>query len=567
MVYNGEIHNYLELADELRAAGAPLRALNDTEVLLWAYKWWGEACFEKLNGMWAAAFWEPGLQQLVLCRDRFGIKPLYYSIDGSRVCFASEPKAILAGFPSERHIDVERLQSFVRNSLSDPDGGERTFFSNIRSVRAGYLLRFGADTGTERRFWSFQPGRETPRSDSGDEFRDLLQDAVRIRLRSDVPVGVLLSGGLDSSAVARLSAAEVSRPLECISLRYDSPAIDESEYARAVADDPARYKVHWVTPSSEDLLRTMASIVWHHDAPTPMRGRYPQWHVLREASKHVTVILGGQGADELLGGYDRFLLPFMRDRLDPQFRQVRSRWRIAGEVIRLGGVSVGAHRILPFHVKALLLGWLRRRLKPPTSQQRMPASAGTPQVPFERPYRSRLNNALWNEFCHSGLPEVLHAEDALSMAFSLESRLPFLDHRIVEFCFSLPFDEKISDGWTKHLLRRAMTGVLPEVVRLRRKKLGFPGNYAGWLGGLGKDEGLTWVRELLLEQRSLERPWVDSSWIRQTFGRSRERASEWVAGRTEQTWRLVTAELWGRQFIDSDGLLRPSASAGRLAKI
>jgi asparagine synthase (glutamine-hydrolysing) len=562
MVYNGEIHNYLELGRELTAAGARLRALNDTEVLLWAYKLWGEDCFERLNGMWAAAFWEPHRQQLLLSRDRFGIKPLYYSQAGVRVAFASEPKAILAAFPQEREADSARLRTFVRNSLADPDGDGHTFFKNVRALSPGCVMRIREDGMDRRKFWSFEPGQEIHRPDAAEEFLHLLRDSVRIRLRSDVPVGVLLSGGLDSSTVARLAEAEVSRPLECVSLRYDSAAIDESHYARMVASDPNRYNIHWVTPSPRDLLRTMASIVWHHDAPTPMRGRYPQWHVLKEASRFVTVVLGGQGADELLGGYDRFMLPYLRDRLDPIFPQTRSRWRVAGEIIRLGGISVGAHRILPFHAKALLMGWLRRRFGRLASRKPQTATVAA-GVPFERPYRSKLNNALWNEFRHSGLPEVLHAEDSLSMAFSLESRLPFLDHRVVEFCFGLAFDEKICDGWTKHLLRRAAVGVLPEDVRLRRRKLGFPGNYAGWLGGLGQDEGLDTVRGLLLEKCAIERAWLDGPWIKRTFGHSRERANQWVTARTEQTWRLVTAELWSRLFIDGDPSMRPAPASRR----
>lgn len=578
MVFNGEIHNYLELAAELRTAGARLRATNDTEVLLWSYRVWGEACFERLNGMWAVAFWEPGERRLVLSRDRFGIKPLLYSQRGVRFAFASEAKALLAGFPGERSPDMARVRDFVRGRIADPDGGESTFFANIRSVLPGEFLRVEERSAARRQHWNFRPGTEATRADAPAVFLELLRDAVKIRLRSDVPFGVLLSGGLDSSTVARLAASETSRPLECVSLRYPSGKFDESKYSRLVADDPKRYSMHWVTPSANDLLTTIASIVWHHDAPTPMRGRYPQWHVLQAASEHVTVVLGGQGADELLGGYDRFSLPFLRDRLDSKLSRGLPRWSLIGEMFRLGQVSKGIHRVLPPLVYALVAGWLGRRrhaqspsrgaqgrsqrtidgdslcapLELPHLQERSPTTV------YARPYKSRLNNALWNELRTEGLPEILHSEDALSMAFSLESRLPFLDHRVVEFCFSLSFDEKIGDGWTKLLLRRATAGVIPEAVRLRRHKLGFPGDYAGWLG---TDRGLDAVRELLLDPRTLARGWLDPNRVRHCFGRSRGHAEDWVLHRSEETWRTVTAELWSRQFLDDEQALRPAQSA------
>jgi asparagine synthase (glutamine-hydrolysing) len=326
MVYNGEIHNYLELAAELRQAGAPLRADNDTEVLLWAYRLWGEACFARLNGMWAAAFWHPAERRLLLSRDRFGIKPLVYSVRGARIAFASEPKALLAAFPEERLPDRALEHDFAVGAV--PDADEHTFFENVRSVPAGHVLCIEPTRESLRPHWDFQPGTEVSRPDAPEAFIELLRDAVKVRLRSDVPIGLLLSGGLDSSSVRRLAVGEMQQALQCISLRYDSAELDESGYVRCVADDPARYCVHWVTPSADSLLATIGSIVWHHDAPTPLRGRYPQWQVLREASRHVTVVLGGQGADELLGGYDRYVLPFALDRLDPRVAGTQSRWSL-----------------------------------------------------------------------------------------------------------------------------------------------------------------------------------------------------------------------------------------------
>lgn len=568
MVYNGEIHNFCELANDLRAAGAALRACNDTEVVLWAYRIWGEECFARFNGMWAAAFWQPADARLVLSRDRFGIKPLVYSVRGSRVAFASEPKALVAAFPEERRPDLQLVHDFAAGGV--PDCDDHTFFENIRSVPPGQYLRIGPKDETARGYWSFRPRQEVTKPDAPEAFLALLEDAVKVRLRSDVPIGVALSGGLDSSTVARLAAGSDHRqPLQCFSLRYPSAALDESAYTRMVADDPARYRIHWITPSAEDMMATTAAIVWHHDSPTPIRGRYPQWHVLREAGKHVTVVLGGQGADELLGGYPRFVLPYVLDRLDPRLACRRSKWALPRELVELGRVSTGIHRLLP----RLVLSAIARRLGIFTGRKALAFDGPLRDLQVlhhrfidlsggrtpDRPYRSRLNNSLWNELRSAGLPEVLHSEDAISMAFSLESRLPFLDHRIVEFCFSLAYGEKIGEGWTKLLLRRATDRLLPEPVRRRRHKLGFPGDYSSWLAGAGTFES---VREVLLDRTTLERGWLAPAWLRHRLAGPRIRAQRWARRHLVQVWALLTLELWGRLYLDDDRGMRPARIAG-----
>lgn len=562
MVYNGEVHNYPELAGQLRASGVRLQSHSDTEVVLWAYEKWGEACFERFNGMWALALWRPRERRLVLSRDRFGIKPLLYSVRGPRIAFASEAKAVLAAFPEERQADTTSVRDFIAGAA--PDSDEHTFFDNIRSVMPGETVQIGLTGVSARRYWSFQPGEELSRPDAAEEFGSLLADSVRLRLRSDVPIGVSLSGGLDSSAVTRLAARAGGQTIDCFSLRYDNPKIDESAYCRMVADDPARYRIHWITPPAGELMSTAAAVVWHHDAPTPIRGRYPQWHVLHEAARHVTVVLDGQGADEILGGYSRFALPYALDRLDPRLHRAASATNLAVELYRLGQVDTGIHRLLPRlllarlvrglgifpHQRALAREWNGHRA--PVARHRLMGS----WVDREggRPYRSRLNNALWAELRSAGLPEVLHSEDAISMAFGLESRLPFLDHRLVEFCFSLAYGEKISAGWTKWLLRRSMDGVLPEPVRWRRQKFGFSGDYEAWLAG---GQGLQWVRDVLLDPRTSARGWLDRRWLARHLGGNEDRARRWVRRNLIQVWTLFTLELWGRMFLDNDVSLQP----------
>jgi asparagine synthase (glutamine-hydrolysing) len=301
IVYNGEVHNYLELRRDLESAGHVFRSGGDTEVVLQAFVAWGEECFRRFNGMWALAVWDARDRALTLSRDRFGIKPLCVSRRGARLAFASEPKAILAAFPEEREPDRRELAAFLQGAV--PDGTEATFFRNIRTIPPDSVVRIEGGKQTRRKFWGFTPGEDRPRPDSVEAFSELFGDATALRLRSDVPVGACLSGGMDSSAIVARAAPRLPGGMDCFSLLYPGAPCDESRFAAAVAEAMPTCRLHWVEPDASDLLATMERIVWHHDAPAPLRGRYPQWYVFGAASRHVRVVLDGQGGDEMLGGY------------------------------------------------------------------------------------------------------------------------------------------------------------------------------------------------------------------------------------------------------------------------
>ena len=325
-------------------------------------------------------------------------------------------------------------------------------------------------------YWTFTPGTEEPKPEAVGEFRELLADAVRLRTRSDVPLGACLSGGLDSSTLVSLVDLP-GQVLHCFSTHYDEPAYDESRYAALVAKRRG-LEVHWVRPHPRDMIETMRKIVWHHDAPTPVRGRFAEWFVMREAARHVKVVLTGHGSDELLAGYVRDIFPYLIDRARGERMVGADLIREAVQLARVGGS-------LHWFALTAMWGYLR-----------------DPRRRGARPYASNLNNMLWHGFRSHGLPESLHGDDAISTAFSLESRAPFLDHRIVELCFSLPFHDKVADGWTKSLLRRSMTDVLPEEILARRHKLGFQAPVGSWLR---LDDNWRAVRELLLDRRSRQR--------------------------------------------------------------
>jgi asparagine synthase (glutamine-hydrolysing) len=559
--YNGEIHNYRELRAELEGLGAAFRSQGDTEVVLQAYRAWGPAAFERFNGMWALAVWEARARRLVLSRDRFGIKPLCYSVRGSRVAFASEPKAILTAFPEERDPDLPEVHAFLNGA--SPDVGPATFFANIRWLCAGTFAVFDPTSQRSHAYWSFVPGDESPKPDAEERFRHLLDDAVKIRLRSDVPVGACLSGGLDSSAIVRLAMRHLgAEPLHCFSLAYaNDPASDESGYAALVADDPSRYRLHWVTPDADRMLETVARIVWHHDGPTLVRGRFAHWFLMREVSRHVKVVLEGHGGDELLGGYEHFILPYALDRIRlPRAPDHRFSPGLLAELVRLSEVGGNAGRK---NLLRVLFDAVKRRVpfvgRPGTRLESRALAAACGDVSalrfrdawmareVPRPYRSRLNNALWLELRCAGLPEALHEDDALSMAFSIESRVPLLDHRVVEFCFSLPFQEKIRDGWTKSLLRRSLDGLLPDPVLKRRRKLGLPQPVARWLTEPANFEA---VRALLLDPACAGRGLLEPGRLERKLGGPRPQAVRWARRYVSTLWRLVTLELWYRLMVD-----------------
>lgn len=553
--FNGEIHNYIELREELKSAGYSFHSSCDTEVALAAYVTWGDNCFNRFNGMWAIAIWDSSRRELILCRDRFGIKPLVYSIRGPRLAFASEIKAILSAFPVEREPDHSQVYGYLKAGVTNI--GSTTFFQNINVLPPGMVMKVSASAIEQTKFWNFQPGTELPRQDAEQEFRRLLIDATRIRLRSDTPMAVWLSGGLDSSVVARITRALVDDPLQCYSLRYENWHYDESAYAASVANEPAHYHMHWITPDPTDLADTIRKIVWFHDAPPPIRGRYAMWYVAQETARHQKVVLTGDGSDELFGGYNIFMVPYLLDRIRRPGPRRPGQMSILSELSSLIEVQPDKKRHI---LRTLATPLLYRMGIESTSFNHISArsfnrqycyrdtteyQAGWAGRKLERPYRSSLNNALWHEFNTRGLPEILHGFDALSMAHTLETRSPFLDHRVVEFCFSLAYNEKMRDGFTKSLLRRAFADMLPADVLNRRFKLGFQSPVTKWMRG--KNE-LNTFSELLMDGDCVRNGIFDAARLEKRLRKIRNGGDEKSGA---DLWQWVCLENWYRMFISN----------------
>jgi len=553
--FNGEIHNYVELRSELVGAGYIFHSTSDTEVTLAAYAIWGEKCFNKFNGMWAIAIWDSVLRELVLCRDRFGIKPLLYSVRGNRIAFASEAKTILQAFPEESEPDYTQMYGYLKNG--ETNMGDTTFFSNIKSLLPGRIMKITESSLDQQNYWNFSPGIEQPRKNVEEEFRWLMTDATRLRLRSDAPMAVWLSGGLDSSLITRIVRKLVDQPLHCYSLRYDNWQYDESKYAAAVADEPDHYKMQWVTPDESGLFDKIRSIVHHHDAPTPIRGRYAMWHLARETVRNEKVVLTGDGADELFGGYGIYAVPYLLDRVRNPGLHTKDQLSTFKEFSKLAESYPGSKLLA---LKMLATPFLYRMgIEKPDFNNITTKSfrnqygykdpsehmAGWGCRNVDRPYRSALNNAIWYEFTRRGLPEVLHGFDAVSMAHTLETRSPFLDHRVVEFCFSLPYNEKVKNGYKKSLLRRAFADMLPPEVRDRTVKRGFQSPVIDWMH---RGKNLESISELLMDGKCVRDGIFEPSLIQKRIRAFKSR----VDGKSGSAlWKWVSMESWYQAYTGS----------------
>jgi asparagine synthase (glutamine-hydrolysing) len=563
LVHNGEIYNYLELGDELTRLGVRLTTESDSEVILAAYRVWGEDAVRRFNGMFAFALWDGSRQRLVLARDRMGVKPMYTWRTARSLAFASEPLALLAGRPIDagdtRPIepDLGVMRDFLFGGWTDHT--DRTFFDGIRSLPAAHLLVIDADGERLVRYWGPPDLAEDDRAAVGpadlasdqrlvDEFEALFDSSVRLRLRSDVPIGTCLSGGLDSSAIvgtmARIAASGVAAghqqlPQLAFHVRFPGEDIDEGPFAEMVAR-ASRVRLVTRGPSGESLLAAMAPVLRAQGEPFAGASIVAQ-HVVMAAARDegLKVVLDGQGADELLGGYHQFFgvrtVGLLRSgRLLAATNELRA--QVRRRVLTPAGSLMW---VLRSALPAAVLGTVQQafpdrfgvRLGPTLERlERMPAAAVGPGTLLAR--------RLWEAVSSTSLPAQLRYEDRASMAFGVEARVPFLDYRLVELAARLPDRLRVGDGTSKVILRRAMVGTVPDEVIDRRDKLGFVAPQQAWLRS-----GIATLTELLDDGLVVERGWVRRDEV------DRLLADGLVARRaSDRLWRLVVAECWLRTW-------------------
>ena len=480
LVYNGEVYNYLELRTELEALGHEFTSSTDTEGVLHAYQEWGEDCLEKFIGMWALALLDQRRQVLFCARDRLGVKPFYYAHDRERFLFASECPALLEAGIS-RSVDEDAVAAYLVTGLTDHD--ERTFYATVRQLppaaRACLDLRTGSFVVA--RYYDLAAALTGP-SGSAAEYREALEESVRLRLRSDVPVGTCLSGGLDSSTVAALASREARRlephRFHAVTAGVGSGAPDETSFAREVVE---HCELAWdtVTPTFEDFAGKLEACLVAQGEPVGGPSVFLQYCVMRRARKcGLKVMLDGQGGDESLLGYERYYPAVFGALLRRgQLLRAAREYVLACRHSKLTGRSLLAYTAY-FSSLTLRRRHLHKRFPFLNSEV---LRRGL--VPLER-FRGKLRQVeelQVLELQSSQLPHLLRYEDRNSMAHSIEARVPLVDHRVIEAALRLPLSEKIRDGFTKYALRQIAADLVPPSIAWRREKVGFEAPTAAWL--------------------------------------------------------------------------------------
>jgi len=546
VTFNGEIYNYLELRAELEAAGHIFRTRSDTEVLLAAYLNWGADCLGRLNGMWGFLIWDPRHQRAFFSRDRLGIKPFYFALVDGGLSVASEPKALLALHPALRRVDEATLYGFLAEGRLYAGNG--SFYDQIEVLPAGHWGTYvpGASAPDIRAYWEPPAPIESDPDyrDAADAFGKLLTDSVRLRMRSDVAIGFTLSGGLDSSAILQAGQATQSsrtRRLRAFTSVYPtSPGariVDERHWANQVAAKYDQVELEEVPADLGDWLSVLQRIVWHMDGPGYSPAVFPLWKIMERAREaRVPVLLEGQGADELLGGYAQHAAVALWESLS------------SGRLPAFARDFTSYSRT--FSTKALTLYLIRERASFATRAYRRRVGAlGTLEPNFVRQFKTEsttkpattVNDRLEADLTRDILPGLLHYGDAISMAHSIESRLPFLDYRVVEFVSAMPAGFKVGNGETKRILRDHLRSVGLQVIADRPDKLGYPTPTYSWLA----DNRGAVLNSLLVAPGAEIHTYCRPKQI--------ERLIDYhVSGRSgagNHLYRLLTTELWLRTCI------------------
>ena len=552
ITYNGEIYNYLELRRELGEGS--FHTTSDTEVVLRAYRRWGPACVERLRGMFAFAIWDAAEEQLFCARDRFGIKPFAYAIHDGVFHGASEAKALIPFLPAIE-TDLDALKDYLAFQFCLAG---KTLFKGVRELLPGHMLTIRNGAVRETRYWEIQyePDFDHREDWLTSRLRELVEDSVRFHLRADVPVGAYLSGGLDSSITTALAADSVGDEFQAFTGRFArGERYDETRFARLLAEQRG-FSLHEQTISSADFVDNIGAVVYHLDYPVAGPGSFPQFMVSRLAAERMKVVLGGQGGDEIFGGYARYLLAYfeqcIKAAIDGTMHDGNFVVTYESIIPQLGTLREYKPLMQQFWREGLFDDLDARYFKlidrAPGLRDAIDWSELGEYSPFDT-FRSifRANNvgreSYFDSMTHFDfktlLPALLHVEDRVSMAHGLESRVPFVDTDVVEFAATLPADVKFKHGHLKHALKQAMRDLLPPAIVDRRDKMGFPVPLSEWFN----DELRDFVLDCFASDKARSRPYLaDDFDIRHLI--SREGAF------SRNLWGLFSLELWQHAYHD-----------------
>ncbi len=560
IVFNGEIYNHRELRPELEERGRRYRTLSDTETIIHLYEELGERVVERLSGMFAFAVWDSARRELLLARDRLGVKPLYYVLagDGS-IYFASEIKALIEARAVAPEINYRALPDYLANHAPS---GEETLFRGVKRLPPGHTLTWRDGHVRIRKYWdlSFEAAGRVALSDrdATEQWTELFRGAVRSHLMADVPLGMFLSGGIDSSAIAAMMSEMAPEPIKTFSVGFAEREANELEYARLVSR-AFNTDHHEVIVSPEDYFAVMPKLIWHEDEPLGHPASVPLYFVSELAARHVKVTLTGEGSDELMAGYHRYWKTIYNLSLGERYHK----WMpdALRRAVR-NGIDQGAFALrrklsrtflaLKPDIESLYLENFavfsraqQMRLLTPEARER--AGALDPYAAARRYFAesdatTALDRLLYTD-TKTYLHELLMKQDQMSMAASLESRVPFLDHTLVEFTARLPERMKLRRLTTKYVLRQSMKGVLPEPI-LTRRKMGFPAPVGAWFRGPYRSV----IDEYALGARSVARGLFDPACVRNLVAEHQSG----VRDHSQRLWSLVNFEMWMRQFIDGE---------------
>jgi len=558
LIFNGEIYNYLELRQLLIQKGVSFKTFSDTEVLLQMLIQFGVEALKKLNGMFAFIFHDRNENQWIAARDPFGIKPLYFYENGGYLYFASEIKCFLGVKNFKATRNDKALHQYLAFQMCLDD---ETLFEGVRKIMPGhYLQGNGSSIQQNLCFWDTNYIVDNNHTEEYflEKIRLTLEDSIRLQLRSDVPLGAHLSGGIDSSLVSMLASGQLGTPMSFFHGKFsESPAYDESEYAKIISDSSSGI-LHEIIPTGREFVDILPKLIYAMDEPVAGPGLFPQYAVSKLAKDHVKVVLGGQGGDELFGGYARYLVGYLEQALKGSIYETQEE----GEHL-VSLQSIVPHLpVLKQYVPLLSQFWEKGLFGDMDHRyfRLVDRSQGVQQLlhpemlnsfnkdylfsTFQKVFNHPDTLSYINKMTHFDqktlLPALLQVEDRVSMHVSLESRVPLLDTRIADLVTSIPPNLKFQGGRTKHLLKQAVKTLLPDTILNRKDKMGFPVPLKEWMqGGLVKE----FVSDILLSQKSKSRGIYSEVSLEAMIH------NPGVGGR--QLWGALCLELWHQQFIDS----------------
>lgn len=552
--YNGEIYNYRELRSQLSGDGYAFKSHSDTETIIALYKKFGTNAIAQLRGMFAFALWDESNHRLVLARDRFGIKPLYYTIQDGVFYFASEQKALLPFLPEVR-TNPEALAEYLTFQYTIT---ESTLFDGIEQLMPGHFMTVQSGSVQISKYWdvNYEVDYSWTAETAEERLRELLADSIDVHLRSDVEVGSYLSGGVDSSLMAILASGKSEFGGKGFNGRFtDYPGYDESSYARE-ASDVFNGDLRILDITASDFRENIRSVIWHLDQPTAGPGSFPQYMISKLASEEVKVVLGGQGGDEIFGGYARYLIAYfeqcIKAAIDGTYKDGNYVVTIESIIPNLGILREYKPLMREFWKEGLFGPLDERFFRLVDRSTDMKSEVmwgdldlGAVKESFYKIFNSTANvrkEAYFDSMTHfefkTLLPALLQVEDRMSMAHGLESRVPLLDHPLVEFVATVPADLKFQGGHLKHLLKNSYRRELPTSILQRRDKMGFPVPLKEWFG----NELRPFVLDVLSNTHSRQREYLNTSEILKNFGEESQFS--------RKIWGLLSLELWQQEFHD-----------------